>query len=43
MSHGPIQMRPYKPERDEPQAYALWQRTLATEWPLSQAAENMEL
>jgi ribosomal protein S18 acetylase RimI-like enzyme len=33
-----IQIRPYEPERDEPQAYALWQRTLAIEWPLSQAA-----
>jgi beta-N-acetylhexosaminidase len=33
-----MQIRPYEPERDESQAYALWQHTLATEWPLSQAA-----
>jgi beta-N-acetylhexosaminidase len=38
MTPSSIQIRPYNPVRDEPQVYALWQRTLTPNWPLSQAA-----
>jgi GNAT superfamily N-acetyltransferase len=38
MNPSTVHLRPYEPEHDEPQAYALWQRALATKWSLSQAA-----